>query len=253
MAVPRYHVVPPVTSIEIYSTDVVVKRTGIPGGEGGGPRKEIRMFTDDARKRLAWTAANTPIEFVTMVTLTYPRTYPEDGRACKQHLRAWLEWQRRTWDSPSYLWFLEFQARGAPHFHILTTHPMVEDDKPTLSLAWYKTVNSGDARHWRAGTRIETIRTTDGAKRYAVKYALKMRQKTLPPGFTWPGRFYGYSRDVKPYPRAVVEMDENTCRALLADWKWLPERGRALYPLLYGAAAEIETVLGRAGLTLDLL
>ena len=62
-----------------------------------------------------------------MVTLTYPGDWERvagDGRKPKRHFDALAtRWTRAWGESPTWLWKMEFQARGAPHLHILTPIP----------------------------------------------------------------------------------------------------------------------------------
>jgi hypothetical protein len=84
---------------------------------------------------------------------------------------------------------LEFQQRGAPHFHIFVTHPT---ELKWVSQKWYDIVNSEDPRHLRAGTKCERLRGGKAATiSYASKYACKMAQKDVPEGYENVGRFWG--------------------------------------------------------------
>jgi hypothetical protein len=75
---------------------------------------------------------------------------------------------------------LEFQQRGAPHFH-----PFVwgipESDRlreiiDFISEAWFEVVASGDEKHFIAGTRVEKMRSATAAIRYVSGYASKTDQ-----------------------------------------------------------------------------
>jgi len=129
-----------------------------------------------------------------MGTLTYPGEFPHSGRVIKAHFRAFVERCRRYHERAgnfdwSIFWFLEFQSRGAPHFHFFTNH---EIPRHLLALWWYDVVGSGDQRHLLAGTRIEYLRAgRSGAISYASKYSAKVEQKTVPAGFEDVGRFWG--------------------------------------------------------------
>lgn len=186
-----------IEGVEVYNNDVVVIRTRRATEHQPGERCEIEEFSDRSRKRLAFVASNTSVQFQSMVTLTYPNEWDRNGIEVKRHLSLFLKrWRRRHEDS--YLWFLEFQYRGAPHYHYLTTVESRQIDKRKVSRDWYEIVNSGDDRHLLAGTRVERLRKA-GAW-YALKYAGKMAQKRVPENYRNVGRFYGYSRDVKPLP-----------------------------------------------------
>jgi hypothetical protein len=200
------------------------------------------VFSRKSRIRLAFVAANTPIDFVTFTTLTYPAEYPTDGRVVKEHLDTFLQWQRKDQACPAYLWFLEFQRRGAPHIHILTNKPVHYTRKLYAQLRfrvasnWYTIVGSEDYRHRVAGTSVERVRKRDGGIRYALKYAFKMRQKKPPPEMLKVGRFWGCSRDVMPEQPPLVQCTEDDIRGTLQGWRYAPSEDRELYRVIYGVA-----------------
>jgi hypothetical protein len=54
------------------------------------------------------------------VTLTYPELYAEDWRVWKRDLEAFLKRIQRKYDyMVGCCWRVEFQKRGAPHFHLI--------------------------------------------------------------------------------------------------------------------------------------
>jgi hypothetical protein len=135
-----------------------------------------------------------------MLTLTYPRQFPMDGRTVKRH------WHNmRTWLVRSGLkgaWFLEFQKRGAPHFHVFLNGRVPASE---VSRRWYEVVGSEDLDHLVAGTRIEQLREAHAAPAYAAKYAAKVEQKEPPEGFSDVGRFWGTFGDLDVSPVEVLE------------------------------------------------
>lgn len=240
-------------AVEIYKHDVVVHRVGR-GNPNKPKRGECKEWSDKSRKNLAFVASNTDIEFMYMITLTYPANFPTDGDVCKRHLNSFLNWIRDrakacNQSNPEYLWFFEFQRRGAPHFHILLDcHVEQLTTKKKVSQKWYKIVRSGDERHLKAGTRVEVLRSSDGGKRYAVKYAMKMQQKTVPDGFRNSGRFWGNSKGVAPEPLGWVRVDGNEELAELIDG-WAYEKALERIPLstLYNASENAIATLKKAG------
>lgn len=195
--------------MEIYKTDVRLVYTSDREVSTREGKKKQGMFSSKSLKQLTFYAQNTGVNFREMVTLTYPRDYPSSGKKIKMHLNTFLTWCRKRYKPFSYLWFLEFQRRGAPHFHILTDADMVAD-RYLVSERWYHTVDSRDIRHLSAGTRVEALRSVDGAARYATFYTSKMYQKRIPEGFADVGRFWGCSRDVKPEPSDVYDVSGMT-------------------------------------------
>jgi hypothetical protein len=239
----REWVLPPIRGIEVYANDVVVKRFGHKTKVNPEKRQKVKEFSLPARKRLAFVAANTKVDFRSMITLTYPAIYPHDGRLVKRDRKVFLQWLCARCPDCSYLWFIEFQRRGAPHFHILFTEqigglPAYRKFQMEVSEAWNRIVK-GDIDHLRAGTRTERLRTPEGGRHYAVKYAIKMRQKLVPAAFENVGRFYGYSRDVTPKPIAGIALGWAKLKAMLEDWPYLPDNERDLYKVLYNTSGVV--------------
>jgi len=218
-------------------------RNGSPPPKHIPERGEITQFSKKSRQRLAFVASNTDVTFRTMITLTYPFQYPSDGKTVKEHFHAFLAWLRRDTGGLSYLWFLEFQRRGAPHFHILisTSMPRTAVNKTAfrfrVSSTWYRIVNSGDGRHLAAGCRTERLRNEDGARNYAVKYAFKMKQKTIPKEYRNVGRLWGASRNVMPVCREEVKCTEDDVRGVILNWRYAPDEDRTMYKVLYETAS----------------
>jgi hypothetical protein len=125
------------------------------------------------------------------------------GKLVKKHLKAFRERTKRylkklgitVWGA---LWFFEFQKRGAPHLHLLLFGPTLRaldlsHLQGWLSSAWANIVAHPDPseyeKHVKAGTRVEWCRKAHFG--YALKYAAKMQQKTVPLEFADIGRFWG--------------------------------------------------------------
>jgi hypothetical protein len=238
-----------VRAIRIYKNDVIVVREGTAPNVKDRTRGVIKEFSAKSRRRLAFTASNTSVQFVTMITLTYPRQFPTDGRKVKQDLYKFLRWLKRDLGKLSVLWFLEFQRRGAPHIHIYHDKRLPRNRQERsgmrfrVSAAWYQIVGSDDERHLRAGTRVESFRSKDGAARYCVKYAMKMEQKIVPPDYRNVGRFWGCTRDVPPRACIEVQACEDDIRAVLEGWEYAPGEDRPVYRILYNQSDRFRSYL----------
>lgn len=169
------------------------------GPVGGGTRGEIAGLTSAARRRMlrsisgcAWDAYPGDKLFS---SLTYPSEFPINGQMCKGHLRAWRERYQRAFGAPVAAWKQEFQARGAPHYHLYHVAPdlPLPDFQQWLSRSWYDVVDSGDLKHLGAGTSCEVAR--DNAAFYFAGYTSggknKEYQHAVPEGFQNVGRFWG--------------------------------------------------------------
>lgn len=231
-----------VKGVTVYKRDVVVRRAKSYRPNDPPPRGTVTEFSYKSRQRLAFVAANTDVEFKTMITFTYPKEFPSDGETVKRNWHDLLVWLRREFQAPNYLWFLEFQHRGAPHFHLLIDWPMpkareqVKGVRFRVASTWYRIVGSHDPKHLAACTRTDVLRSSDGGAKYAVKYALKMYQKLVPVGYENVGRFWGCSRAVIPSPVSIVRCTEDDIRGALKGWKYAPLAKQELYTVLYGCA-----------------
>lgn len=209
---------------------------------------KVKEFSRKSRQHLAFVAQNTRAEFDRMITLTYPAEYPLDGKVCKRQLNVLLQWLRRR-DIEHYLWFMEFQRRGAPHFHILIEGGE-EIDRNSLSQRWYEIVDSGDINHYHAGTRIEKGRSRGGLHRYCVKYSQKLYQKNVPAEFSNVGRLWGCSKSVIPEVNATIKIDsEEGLKSLLREWQHVDKSD--LYSILFNASPIILDTLEKLGLTIE--
>jgi hypothetical protein len=117
--------------------------------------RKVTEFSEKARNRMAYRLATLDWSEVPgileMLTLTYPRECPLDGLVVKRHLRAFAERYRRRWGvRPVGAWKLEFQKRGAPHFHIYQGRPIgpVAEFQAWLSLAWANVVRAEGYSPW---------------------------------------------------------------------------------------------------------
>jgi hypothetical protein len=230
----------PKITATVYRHDVVVKLHFAKFRQPDlAPRENCRAWSKKSRKRLMFVALNTDVVFRSMVTLTYPQAFPKDGKVVKKHLHAMITWLQYHTSKSNYLWFFEWQRRGAPHVHILL-ESLLRDFvlAKDVSAAWYRICDSGDEKHLLAGTRCEMLRKKNGAVRYALKYASKMRQKRVPDDFINVGRMWGHSRPVAPKPKrqaSFANLDE--LKAALDTWPGLPELDEHIYRTLYGASS----------------
>lgn len=201
-------------------------------------------FTEDSRRRLAFVASNTEVDFTAMITLTYPAEFPNNGRLVKEQFKRFLDWLTKTkLPGTSYLWFIEFQRRGAPHYHILLTE-RVGNAQSWRTFQWdvskkWNSLVQGGIDHLRAGSRTERLRSPEGGRRYVVKYAQKTKQKVVPAAYENVGRFYGYSKDVAPKPIAEVALNWEQLKRLLGDWNYLPEKEEELFKVLYNTSGAV--------------
>ena len=200
-------------TLQIGAQDVVVKHRisggAIPNHAGGGKRGKITKLSKASIKRMKLASRNVPEgAFQAFLTLTYPDDFPTDGLKVKRDLSVFRKWLKRR--GIGAFWFLEFQARGAPHFHLfLSSYPM--GSVQAVAKAWFRIVGSGDPKHlaWHLGqlsgrSCLEYVRKPHVASYYATKYAAKQEQKDVPAAYANVGRFWGMFGSIRPVWRFVV-------------------------------------------------
>jgi hypothetical protein len=98
---------------------------------------------------------------------------------------------RRRWPLCSGVWKLEFQSRGAAHYHYMLfglSHEPVEQLRTWTRETWYRIAHNGDQHLGSAAVEVDPIRKVGGAMGYFAKYLGKGDQ-TMPGNFT--GRYWG--------------------------------------------------------------
>lgn len=143
----------------------------------GGTRGAVAGFSAGSRRRLMRVLASINQAAVPhmplFLTLTYPATWDADPKRWKRDLEVFGKRLRRYFPTLAYIWRLEFQERGAPHFHLLCFGVR---HIPYLLVArwWYEVVGSNDAAHLKAGTEVRRVRSWRGVMSYAAKYMSKV-------------------------------------------------------------------------------
>lgn len=216
----------PICGVTKYRNTIQVRRTCPDLANGKGEKRPLRSLSRSSLNRLAFTAHNANLKLKSMLTLTYSERWTRSGRQAKSQLNYYLTRLRRLFVPLSYLWFLEFQVRGAPHFHVLLSVPVDEDLRGELARLWVMAVSPENGEEAEKMRRVHThraawedLRSEDGAKRYALKYALKTKQKEVPVGFQDVGRFWGCSRDISRSANEVewqADLSEWDARKLIA-------------------------------------
>jgi hypothetical protein len=261
------------------------------------PSREVTEFSAKSRANMVAALCeldyrpllNDPTRVPAMVTLTYPGdwfTVAPDGRTAKRHLQAFRKRYVKAWGDDLYaVWKLEFQDRGAPHFHLLMVPPhgraripkararkaawvgAGQTFKQWLSAIWADIVDHPDPRekqaHLGAGTNIsysEGLRASD-PKRVSVyftkhgSFRKKEYQHRVPapwqaPG-KGPGRFWGYW-GLHRVTLAVEVTPEQATQAARIARRWARAQGttrEVIVPRTRGGAirSEFAEVEGLAG------
>lgn len=171
------------------------------------PRGVINSFSDASRRRLKFVAANCDPDLVSSFCLTYHNNAPVDGSVCKSQLNLFLTELRRVYHDVKYLWILEFQSRGCPHFHLFLSCPPDSAMQKFMASAWNR-ITSESPEHLSFHEHPSNFFTWEmGSGSYLTKYLDKEAQKFVPESFFNVGRFWGCSRGLVPPGLVVDETD----------------------------------------------
>jgi len=158
-----------------------------------------------SRSRAGWTLGASLPGWHSMTTLTY-QTPPETFDQVRKHFVLWTDRIRAKYGKNPHGWFLEFQDRAAPHFHVfwplgLGVAALMSTEEtriyrrhrkktiipcgPTASYlaeSWIDIVGTDtkEFRDFQRGGITEFFRTPDAAGRYVAKEGAKGAQKEAP-------------------------------------------------------------------------
>jgi len=213
-------------SVYSYLRDTKVKiRQSSPVRVGGGKRGKVTGFSEGSRRNLMFLFRNTEGRFPVWIDLTYPGEYPSDGEVSKRHLRAFLAFlKRRGIDD---IWKLEFQERGAPHYHLVVSKCV---EYYEIQKVWDRIIGND----WKARGEKHSSSTSVGAIKsvaqlyYRVqKYFTKRDQTDVPLGYENVGRFWGCSRGLlRPDVRSKVGSYYYVCALTRMFRRWLSARAK---------------------------
>ena len=178
---------------------------------GGGKRGKIKIFSRASRKRLFEELHKLIFETVTFITLTYPEDFPVTSKIYKAHLKEFRRRIEVKWGKISAFWRLEFQKRGAPHYHIMF-FDCPPFDHFEISWVWKCVTHTWDMAHELLGANVRLI--TDGRQErliafYVGKYIAKVDERTENSYDEHTGRWWG---------RWNIE-DEKPMEFTLPDWQ----------------------------------
>lgn len=178
-------------------------------------RGTVETFSARSRSRMLQSIAQLDRNRVTsdalFVTFTYPRDWPATVAACKGHLEAFRKRMHRRYPLAWFYWRLEFQQRGAPHFHLLVFGlPLVNPD--SLHNVWADVVKSKDKYHVKYGTDVKRLNSWREVAGYCAKYCAKVDDG---PQTEEPGRFWGIAcRANRPATLQTVEVTDGEFYAI---------------------------------------
>lgn len=169
---------------------------------GGGKRGDIEIFSAGSRYRLFRLLHQLEFKTVCFLTLTYPDEFPTDPKIYKANLKEFHRKFEVEWPGVQGVWRLEFQKRGAPHYHImfLDWRP---DDSGTIEWLWKSTCHTWDMAHELLGVNYELVVDQNQQRliaHYMAKYIAKVDQTEVKNATVKCGRWWGKWNIEDPSP-----------------------------------------------------
>lgn len=171
-------------------------------------RGQVQEFSARSRSRMLQMFAKTDLRHIEhpayLVTLTYHKDWPETSDGWKRQLEEYTRRLKRRWPAIWYVWRLEFQERGAPHFHLLVFNVPPGQDI-WLEAYWIAIV--GRCCKWCLMYLADAVqcKSWEQVRRYCSKYCAK-RGEDEP---IEPGRFWGVQNR--------ANREEHTATIVLSD------------------------------------
>ena len=163
----------------------------------GGKRGKIKGFSFASRRRMMYTLARVrrDAELPCFVTLTYPNIFPSPLES-KKHLDIFIRRLKRAYPHCGFIWKLEPQKRGAPHYHLLVWGCDEVSLTDFVPVAWHDVAGDGDNLHLmfhrgELGNKHCVSKVQN--HQHMMKYASKYLGKTFEVagwGEVYPGRFW---------------------------------------------------------------
>lgn len=133
-------------------------------------------------------------------TLTYHNDYPQTGKELKVELDKFIKRMERSFPKLDFVWRLELQKRGAPHFHFM--YFIRKEDLPyderhileDIQEHWHSLNPCGCSDCIEHGVKSETIDNFGKCIAYISKYVAK---ETVGQEKNYTGRRWGYNRQLQ--------------------------------------------------------
>lgn len=200
------------------------------------PRGQIKSFSKRARFRLFFLLSKlrdiTEVKPL-FISLTYHYSHTKDTQKHRKDIHLWLTELRRYDPGAAYIWRLEYQERGAPHFHLIvypgTQYRKTKGAEYTakLSLFWHRIADPNSKAHESYGFHQRIINDYRMACAYVSKYIAKTDGIDMN---IVGSKHYGNSRNLPIEIDSLHIMTEGLAKNLIERIrKWLVYNGKEQY------------------------
>lgn len=171
-------------------------------------RGKVQAFSARSRSRLLQSFAKTQQECygetALFVTLTYHHEWGDVPCLWKDDLEEWFRRVKRDYPRAWGYWRLEFQYRGAPHYHLLLFN-VPEAAKTDIKRHWLDVAEACCEWCHLYMVKVDLLKEWAQVGRYCSKYVAK-KEEYIP---EHPGRFWGIvGREERAERVLAVEVSE---------------------------------------------
>lgn len=141
-------------------------------------RGKVAGFSAASRKRMMEKLAQWRLKRrVYFVTLTYHEEWSRDWQGWKRDLDVLIKRIMRRFPDLEGLWRLEFQKRGAPHYHLIITdnHAEYDELKAVITQGWAEIAHENSEYQGKYATNIRPVNLV--SRRHAMHYCAKYMAK----------------------------------------------------------------------------
>lgn len=203
---------------------------------GGGIRKSIVGFSKNSKCRLVRFVNRIYTRAVPVfITLTYHEKWTEDFKQWKYHLNLFLSRTsysfRKLYPDSAGIWRLEFQRRGAPHFHIVAFFDEGVDVyalEQEVKQLWFQIVDDDSREFYEYGVHVQSAFNQRGVLFYLLGGHLskdKQARNDIKTGRSW--GYWGREKlgvDDVWFKSEINEKQYFLLRRIIRNW--LPKKGK---------------------------
>jgi|GEM_PF-6447575 len=196
----------------------------------------ITEFSNRSRFRLFVTMAKVKhinSEPPIFVTLTYHHNYNNFENTHRSDLHNFLVQMRNLFPNLQYIWRLEYQKRGAPHFHFIffpqSMNRVFNLSKfiQSVTLLWHNISEPDSKAHLKYGVKIDRIDSYSKACAYISKYLAKVDDCVTK---SISGRQWGSSWNLPTPLKSDISCVHKESKIIIERLrKWLLQQGRSKY------------------------
>lgn len=175
-------------------------------------RGDVDEFSHESRKRLLKKFAclqTFDLHNAKFLTLTYHQAHRAGPLQAREDLSTFLQYLRDNYPGVRYIWRLELQKRGAPHFHLIVFFPYTQSEQGLKSFtnnviqAWHRIADPTSKDHAKYGCMVENV----SSRKKCFSYLSKYIAKEDPAGKSaYKGRRWGHSTNMNFQPLVDVDV-----------------------------------------------